>query len=522
MTYPAEPTYEPPTENETQAQHRERDLRNNKRNVDWDNECKQIQFKGPTVDGIPWDEADLKVRSLIYLSLGTEGQRIYQQRFPHSDIERITVFELADELSLSFTQPRNITYDRFLLFTCKQKTNEKLESFHCRLKALGAKCRLGSSEEDLIKDKFIAFMNNTDIQRELLMETRTAQEVIQFALNRERGQENQKAINSQLNRYSPHGFEQISNITTNPRNNPFTSQTRTPIRNNQQQRPTNIRNPCRRCGLQFSLEHLQICPAKKVQCKLCKKIGHYSQVCRSAKNMWQTQQIKPQTTTTQQTFPQKRRVRNIRPSSDIQQNGQHPQDTRSETTDETLDLENTMYIQEVFDSWNTVNLIKPKKFMNTQPHKLSPNISDEIWIKTNTGEFETEWLADTGSPRSFICKTEADRILQQCNSARWKETKNGQTQYICFNNIEIPISGILQMNLRPGHREAINTDILVVNANTVNLMGRDILGILGFTLAKKGTHINNINSDNRLEIKIIKSFPHLCSRLRKSKNHIAK
>ena len=199
LTYPAELTYEPPTENETQAQHRERDLRNNKRKVNWDNDCKQIAFKGPTVDGIPWDEADLKVRSLIYLSLGTEAQRIYQQRFPHSDIERITVFELAHELALSFTQPRNITYDRFLLFTCKQKPNEILESFHCRLKALGAKCLLGSAEEDLIKDTFIAFMTNPDIQKELLMETRTAQQVLQFALNRERGQENQKAINSQLN-----------------------------------------------------------------------------------------------------------------------------------------------------------------------------------------------------------------------------------------------------------------------------------------------------------------------------------
>ena len=188
---------------ETQAQHRERDLRNNKRKVDWDNDCKQIAFRGPTVDGIPWDEADLKVRSLIYLSLGTEAQRIYQQRFPHSNIERITVFELAHELSLSFTQARNITYDRFLLFTCKQKPNEKLESFHCRLKALGAKCRLGSAEEDLIKDIFIAFMTNPDIQRELLMETRTAQQVLQFALNRERGQENQKAINSHFSRY-PH------------------------------------------------------------------------------------------------------------------------------------------------------------------------------------------------------------------------------------------------------------------------------------------------------------------------------
>ena len=79
------------------------------------------------------------------------------------------------------------------------------------------------------------------------------------------------------------------------------------------------------------------------------------------------------------------------------------------------------------------------------------------------------------------------------------------------------------MNLRSGLREATNNEILVVNANTVNLMGRDTLGKLGFALSQnKGTNINNINLDDRLEIKIIKKFPHLCSRLGKSKNHIAK
>ena len=239
--------------------------------------------------------------------------------------------------------------------------------------------------------------------------------------------------------------------------------------------------------------------------------------------MWQTQQIKPQTTPPQQTFPQTRRVRNIRPAQAQQQIEPQLQETRTEVTDETQDLENTFYIQEIFDSWNTANLIHPKSFVHAHPHKLSPNISEEIWIKPSTDTFETDWLADTGSPRSFICKTEAERIIQQCKSAKWKEPTNGQTQYRCFNNIEIPITGIIQINLRSGLREATNNEILVVNANTVNFMGRDVLGKLGFTLSQnKGTHINNINLDNRLEIKIINKFPHLCSRLGKSKNHIAK
>ena len=74
-------------------------------------------------EGLPWDDADIKVKNLIYSSLGTEGQRIYQQRFPHSVIEQITAFELAHELS--FTRPRNTTYDRFLLFRCKKKNKTK-------------------------------------------------------------------------------------------------------------------------------------------------------------------------------------------------------------------------------------------------------------------------------------------------------------------------------------------------------------------------------------------------------------
>ena len=103
------------------------------------------------------------------------------------------------------------------------------------------------------------------------METRTAQQVLQFALNRERGQENQKAINTQLNRNPLHTFEQISNIMSSQRNQAYKPRPRLPVRNAQAKRTPNTPNPCRRCGLQFSPEHLQICPAKRVQNNLCKK-----------------------------------------------------------------------------------------------------------------------------------------------------------------------------------------------------------------------------------------------------------
>ena len=36
------------------------------------------------IDNAKWDEVDNKVKSLIYLSLGTEGTNIFHQRNPHT------------------------------------------------------------------------------------------------------------------------------------------------------------------------------------------------------------------------------------------------------------------------------------------------------------------------------------------------------------------------------------------------------------------------------------------------------
>ena len=160
------------------------------------------------MDGIPWNAADTKVKSLNYLCIGAERQRFYHQSFSHSNINTISAFELFHELSLSFTRPRNTTYDRFLLFTCKQKDDEKLEIFHFRLKALGAHFRLGTTEDDLIKDLFRAFKNNSEILSEVLTETKTPLKI-------ERGKKNQRAIACRIQE-SIRTDNQISLINANP------------------------------------------------------------------------------------------------------------------------------------------------------------------------------------------------------------------------------------------------------------------------------------------------------------------
>ena len=107
---------------------------NVEKKVDWENECKQIEQKGPMIDRIPWDEANLKVKSLIYLSLGSEGTKTYHQRNPHTRIERCTTNELVHELAITFTRPRNTTFDRLQCFKAIQRSDESLETFYSRLR----------------------------------------------------------------------------------------------------------------------------------------------------------------------------------------------------------------------------------------------------------------------------------------------------------------------------------------------------------------------------------------------------
>ena len=124
LPYPTLPTYEKPFAGETEDEERQRDQRNERRNVFWENEFKQVEQKGPMIDRITWDEADLKVKGLIYLSLGSEGSRTYHQSYPHTKIERCTTNELVHELTLTFTRPRNTTFDRFQCFMALQQPNE--------------------------------------------------------------------------------------------------------------------------------------------------------------------------------------------------------------------------------------------------------------------------------------------------------------------------------------------------------------------------------------------------------------
>ena len=68
-------------------------------------------------------------------------------------------------------QPRNVTFDRYLLLTRRQQKGETMEQFHSILRSLAEFRQLATLEEGLLRDIFTANMIDPEIQKELLKVT---------------------------------------------------------------------------------------------------------------------------------------------------------------------------------------------------------------------------------------------------------------------------------------------------------------------------------------------------------------
>ena len=169
------------------------------------------------------------------------------------------------------------------------------------------------------------------------------------------------------------------------------------MRLNKQQSTTSSQKPqkatpCRKCGNPFSLAHLQICPAKNQLCSICKKIGHYTSLC-TAKMPERNPPPRRQQITTpgQYTSSQARRVRHVKPEI-----------SQEDSREESVDAEAALYIKELHEDWANISLIRPTIFNNQPNDSVNKNSDGELWVEFLTDQEKLQWLADTGSPRSFI------------------------------------------------------------------------------------------------------------------------
>ena len=115
-------------------------------------------------------------------------------------------------------------------------------------------------------------MQNEDIQKELLKETVEPDKALAIAINIEMGTLNQLKMNANKNELNSTVNQvqrmRIANAT------PFSTMNTTA-----RKKPTT----CHFCGMNWTLEHRNRCPARGKKCNNCGIENHFSKVCRKPK-----------------------------------------------------------------------------------------------------------------------------------------------------------------------------------------------------------------------------------------------
>ena len=104
---PPEPAYEDAVENPTAQLERDRRTCNEQGKTAWKNNCMRIEAIGVPCGDKPWKICDRKASSLIYLSLGTEGRRVFNSKNSTTNLDEISTRNLWDILNKIFIRVHN-------------------------------------------------------------------------------------------------------------------------------------------------------------------------------------------------------------------------------------------------------------------------------------------------------------------------------------------------------------------------------------------------------------------------------
>ena len=489
---PPEPIYEADAENSTAQSERDRRIRNEQLKNSWLNHCQKIELVGILCGEKPWKYCDNKAVSLTYLSLGMEGRRIFGSQEPNIQIDRVTTKALWESLDRVFTKQRNITFDRYTFLTRKQMKGEPVENFYGCLRELSLNCDLGSHEESITRDVFIANMQDGEIQSELLKETRTAKKALEIAMNIEMGMQNQLKISG-----SPASTTAIE-ITSQKINNVQGSWKRSRASTNQFVKPT----ICPNCGYGWSPFHRPKCPARGKNCKNCGIANHFAKVCRKTKEPIKP---KPRVNYVDDSVSEAATVGTSATAADQVNNINRHQQQQS-FYDANYDSDYDDYDD------NCVAAIS----IQTDVREVEP-VNLEICV----GNTKTRALVDSGSVCTIVNKSLADAVVSECNESYWVQSPEIH-DLKTFSNDIIKIVGVINTSIKCNDWIATGVDVTVVEDGHRPIIGRDLFPKLGLSPTQLKQVANFDQNQCLIKKQIAFDFPDLVTRIGKSLKHSVK
>ena len=190
---------------------------------------------------MPEEAANKKAVSMMFLSLGKAGRKMFRNKYPEKTIWFLQAIQMLQCCEGCFRIERNRTLNRHHFLSRKQLPNESLQQFWHTLNGLAARCDLREYTQTLVHDVFILNMNNKKVQKRLCVEPlANPLDALQNSILYEEGMKRQKSMDTSV-------VDQPKTIKSEP----------------VLEVDEHNRKKCYRCEADnFNLEHLKKCPAK--------------------------------------------------------------------------------------------------------------------------------------------------------------------------------------------------------------------------------------------------------------------
>ena len=207
------------------------------------------------------DASDRKDALIIYG--GQEISRL-EKSLPDPGDRGLNLYEkLRTKLSNYFSPKRNKHYCRYMFLKMRPQVKETTVAYATRLREKAHDCDFQSNHDERILEHLIQTIEN----QTLIQKSWTLQEFLSEAGQKE-------AISEQVNDMTTeHRSKEIAKVTEQ--------------RRSWESRYSNIgkrfqrAEPCSYCGLVGAHVKGRNCPAYGIQCEICRKLNHYTSVCRA-------------------------------------------------------------------------------------------------------------------------------------------------------------------------------------------------------------------------------------------------
>ncbi|KAJ8346450.1 hypothetical protein SKAU_G00278510 [Synaphobranchus kaupii] len=218
---------------------------------------------------------DERKHAVLLHAVGTEGHRLFYT-LPDTGITYASAVEV---LKIHFVPKVNVIAERHKFRQRAQRPDEPINQFLAALRELAAACEFGDMEEQMLRDQLIERAANTPIRDRLLLEPDlTLAKAATLALQIEAGLR-YAGILSDATTTTAASVRAIHKQPRRSRQWEKKKPASTPAPAELQK--TGNRRSCYRCGSTNHLANKPSCPAVKVTCNSCGKVGHFSKVCRS-------------------------------------------------------------------------------------------------------------------------------------------------------------------------------------------------------------------------------------------------